>query len=150
MRNPYDELLRLMEHEAARDREVFWRFVHAAAPEKFWEPHADVYETQDALKLKVELAGVHHEEIQVELSGDGRAVTIRGLRVEGGPDIGKRIVFHQMEIYTGPFERTFLLPPDVEVSRTGVEAVYQDGFLVVTLPKRKRVEVIRTRVEIRE
>ena len=47
-----------------------------------------------------------------------------------------RILFHQMEIYLGPFERVLALPPGAEVDRDGVAATFRDGFLLVTLPKR--------------
>src|SRR5438874_2449623 len=105
MRYPYDELLRQMEQEVNTSSDWFWRFVRAAAPDKFWEPPVDVYETRDAVRIKIEIAGVRREEIQVELSRDSRFVTIRGLRLDASSDACERTVYHQMEIYAGPFER---------------------------------------------
>ena len=103
MRHPYDELLRQME-EVRSSSDWFWQWVHAL-PDKFWEPPADVYETRDAVRIKLEIAGVRREDIQVELSRDMRSVTIRGLRLDGDSETCERTVYHQMEIYTGPFER---------------------------------------------
>src|ERR1043165_4227957 len=55
----YEDLIRQMEQEFERSDEVFRRFLHAfSSPERFWEPQADVYETREAVKVKVELAGV--------------------------------------------------------------------------------------------
>lgn len=150
MRHPYDELLRQMEQDMASSRELFWRFVHAVAPDKFWEPPADVFETHDSVKIKVELAGARREDIQVELSGDAKSVTIRGLRLDGDPDVGERTVFHQMEIYTGPFEREVALPPNISVDRDDVRASYQDGFLVISLSKRANPKPNRTHIRVQE
>lgn len=147
MRRPYDDLLRLMEQDLANPRELFWRFMHATAPDKFWEPLVDVYETRTALKIKVELSGVRREDIQVELAADGKSLRLRGLRLDGAADVGERTVFHQMEIYTGPFERTIQLPASVTVDGSDVEATYQDGFLVIDLPK-QAPRATRTRIQV--
>ena len=63
------------------------------------------------MKVKVELAGVRPESIHVELSGDGRSLMIRGVREDERKEAVDRILFHQMEIYLGPFERVLALPP---------------------------------------
>lgn len=133
----YEDLIRQMEQEFERNDEVLRRFLHSfTSPERFWEPRVDVYETREAVKVKVELAGVRSEAIHVELSGDGRALTIRGVREEERNEAVDRILFHQMEIYLGPFERVLPLPAGAEVERDQVTAAYRDGFLVITLPKR--------------
>ena len=134
----YEDLIRQMEQEFERSDEIMRRFLHSfTSPERFWEPRADVYETREAVKVKVELAGVRSDSIQVELSGDGRTLAIRGLREDERTEAVDRILFHQMEIYLGPFERILPLPPGADVDRDGVVANYRDGFLVVTLPKRE-------------
>jgi HSP20 family molecular chaperone IbpA len=79
MRKFYEDLMRQMEHDMRRSEEMMRRFLQAAGPaDKFWEPPVDVYETADALHVKAELAGVHPDKLQVELSVDGRALVIRG------------------------------------------------------------------------
>jgi|SRR5579862_997035 len=135
----YEDLIRQMEQEFDRSDEVLRRFLHAfTSPERFWEPQVDVYETREAVKVKVELAGVKPESIQVELGGDGKTLAIRGVREEDRSEALDRILFHQMEIYVGPFERVMPLPAGTEVDREAVSATYRDGFLVVSLPKRQR------------
>jgi len=150
MRRSDDEIMWMMEQDLARDRDLFFHFVRGSAPDKFWNPRVDVYETRDALRIRVELAGVRRDEIQVELSGDNREISIRGLRLDGEPDVGERTVFHHMEIYAGPFERTIVLPPSISIEREGVEAVYHDGILVVSLPKRVPPPPSRTRIQVQE
>lgn len=133
----YEDLIRQMEQEFERSDDFFRRWVHAfTRTKRFWEPRTDVYETRDAIKVKMELAGVRPENIHVELSGDGRALTVRGVREDERTEAVDRVLFHQMEIYLGPFERTIPLPSGTEIDRDRVEATYRDGFLIITLPKK--------------
>ncbi len=145
----YEDVVRQMEREMRRSEEIFWRFVHASAPEKFWEPRVDVYETANAVKVKVELAGVRPRSVNIELSGDGRQLAVRGIRVDEDPDVEDRSVFHQMEIYLGPFERTIALPPKLRVDRDGIKASYKDGLLLIVLPKVTEPERKTTQIPVR-
>ncbi len=132
----YEELMRQMETDSRRMDDWLRRFVQSAMPaDKFWEPLVDIYETKDALKVKVELAGVKSDDIHLELSGDGGALTVRGFRRDGEIEAAGRTVFHQMEVYLGPFERTVTLSPQLKLDRDGISASFRDGFLIVTLPK---------------
>jgi HSP20 family protein len=136
MNKLYEELIRQMEQDARRADEWLRRYVQSGLPpDKFWEPLVDIYETKDALKVKVELAGVKPEDIHLELSGDGNALTVRGVRRDGDMEVAGRTVFHQMEVYLGPFERTVPLPPHLNLARDAISAMFRDGFLLVTLPK---------------
>jgi HSP20 family protein len=145
----YEDLIRQMEQEFERSDEVLRRFLHSfTSPDRFWEPRADVYETREAVKVKVELAGVRSDSIHVELSGDGRALTIRGVREDERKEAVDRILFHQMEIYLGPFERILPLPGGAEVDRENVTATFRDGFLLVTLPKRTRPAPQTTQISV--
>jgi HSP20 family protein len=132
----FDDMMRQMDEERRRSEDVVRRFFRSAAPpDKFWEPLVDIDETAEAVRVKVELAGVRSDEISVELSGDARTLTVRGIRRDNAGEGGERTTFHQMEIYFGPFERTIALPPRPEVDRENVQATYRDGFLIVCLPK---------------
>jgi HSP20 family protein len=145
----YEDLIRQMEQEFERSDEILRRFLHSVtAPERFWEPQADVYETRDAVKVKIELAGVRPDAIHVELTDDGRALHIRGVREDERQEAADRILFHQMEIYLGPFERILALPPAAEVDRDQVDATFKDGFLLITLPKRVRSVPQSTRIPV--
>jgi HSP20 family protein len=136
MNKYYEELIRQMEQDVQRADEWLRRYIQSGLPpDKFWEPLVDIYETKDALKVKVELAGVKPEDIHLELSGDGNALTVRGIRRDGDLEAAGRTVFHQMEIYLGPFERTVPLPSRLHLDRDGIGAMFRDGFLLVTLPK---------------
>jgi HSP20 family protein len=132
----YDELMRQMEQDARRTDEWLRRFLQSATPpDKFWEPLVDIYETRNSLRIKVELAGVRPEDIHLELAGDGSALTVRGCRRDEELESGERTMFHQMEVYLGPFERTVPLPSHLNLDRDAIQAVFRDGFLNITLPK---------------
>ena len=149
MNKYYEELMRQMEQDLRRSDEWLRRFMQSAMPaDKFWEPLVDVYETRDALKIKIELAGVKPDDIHLEISGDGSALTVRGCRRDEELELGGRTVFHQMEVYLGRFERTVPLPPRVTVDRDAIQATFRDGFLLVTLPKVTVPRPARTSIPI--
>jgi len=103
-----------------------------------WSPRVDVYETRDAIVLKVCVAGLDPSNIELTLSGDNKFLTIRGIRAEQDDDKAQRVKYHQLEVYYGPFERTVAIPQEVTVDRDDLSAVYKDGFLKIFLPKKKR------------
>jgi HSP20 family protein len=92
-----------------------------------WRPPADVYETAQAIIVRVEIAGMRVEDFNIAL--DGRSLVIRGLR----SDLNERRAFHQMEIRFGEFSIEIELP--VSVNENEVQAFYANGFLRLVLPK---------------
>ncbi len=92
-----------------------------------WRPATDVYETEEAFIVRVEIAGMRDGEFTITL--EERTVTIQGSR----PDRDERRAFHQMEIRYGEFSTSVELhwPIDSEA----VEAEYADGILRLVLPK---------------
>ncbi|MEJ5240697.1 MAG: Hsp20/alpha crystallin family protein [Anaerolineales bacterium] len=92
-----------------------------------WSPPTDVYETEDAYVVRVEIAGMREEDFEITL--EGNYLLIQGQR----PDTSERRAYHQMEIRFGRFASIVELPPAVDTQR--VEAEYHNGFLFVTLPK---------------
>ena len=92
-----------------------------------WRPPTDVFETEQDIVVRVEIAGMREEDFLVELTR--RRLVVRGVR----PDISEKRAFHQMEIRFGEFVTQVELP--VQVVADQVEATYKDGFLQVVLPK---------------
>jgi len=99
-----------------------------------WHPEADVFETDEAVVVRAELAGVRGEDLRVTV--DGETLRIAGARAAPEPADVKRL--HQMEIATGPFERRLRIP--IAFDRDAVSAHLSDGFLTVTLPKRVAIQ----------
>jgi HSP20 family protein len=95
-----------------------------------WQPVLDVFETEKSIVVRVELAGVRRDDLQVSVDGD--VLRVRGVRRPPSESDVERL--HRMEIAFGPFERTLSIP--VPFEREQVAAHLADGFLRVTLPKR--------------
>jgi HSP20 family protein len=92
-----------------------------------WRPPTDLFETEDAIIVRMEVAGMTEDGFTIEL--DGKSLMIRGTR----QDMAERRAYHQMEIHFGEFVCELELPVVVDAGR--VEAVYQNGFLRISLPK---------------
>src|SRR5512134_2124962 len=73
-------------------------------PPNLWAPPADLFETETAYIVRVEVAGMRDQEILVTLDGD--LLTISGRR----GDTPERGAFHQMEIRFGEFTVSVFLP----------------------------------------
>jgi HSP20 family protein len=109
-------------------------FGPALATRRFWEPRVDVCESDGMLIIKAELAGIDTKSLQVELSADQRSLIIRGTRSEQAIEPEPRTRCHHLEIYYGDFERTINLP-EVGLDKDNIKATYQNGFLLITIPK---------------
>lgn len=91
-----------------------------------WRPPTDVYETDDSIIIRVEVAGMHEADFTISLVE--RSLTIRGIR----QDSSEKRAYHQMEIPFGEFSTELELPYAIVADK--VEATYRDGFLRISLP----------------
>ena len=107
-------------------------------PTETWTPNVNLYETDGAYVVCVDLAGVEKEKIDVEVA-DGR-LKLRGRRaVPMAAAISvdtpsTRLRVHLMEIDHGSFARDVELPEDVHHDR--INAKYESGLLWIELPKK--------------
>lgn len=99
-----------------------------------WQPDVDIFETEESLVVRLELAGVRGADLRVTVDGD--VLRISGIRQAPKPADVTRL--HQMEIATGPFDRRLRIP--IPFDRETVSAHLADGFLTVKLPKRAPVQ----------
>ena len=109
-------------------------------PGRFYVPYADIYETDEALTVLMEMPGVEREGVSIALEDDV-------LRVEGRIDFGK---YEGMEpVYTefnvGHYTRSFALSGKID--REGIGAQLEDGVLVLTLPKAKEAQPRRIAIQ---
>ncbi|MBV9257928.1 MAG: Hsp20/alpha crystallin family protein [Ktedonobacteraceae bacterium] len=96
-----------------------------------WRPLADICESADGLIVKVELAGMKEEEIDVTLYEN--ALVISGERRDEHDATHKNLCYYEAQIRYGPFRVEVFIPSPVE--RDSVTARYENGFLWVTLPR---------------
>ncbi|RME93756.1 MAG: Hsp20/alpha crystallin family protein [Verrucomicrobia bacterium] len=93
-----------------------------------WTPNTDIYLTDDGLVIKVELAGMRKEDL--ELTVENHVLRIRGERHDGCRS--HRCRFVVMEISYGRFESLIELPEGYDLS--AAKASYQNGFLRIEVP----------------
>ena len=115
------EIDRLYQEMVAPGRWVVVRNTHA------WRPPTDVYETDEDVVVRVEVAGMKEPDFNVSLSD--RVLVITGVRGDPSP----KVAYHQLEIRYGEFRTEVYLHWAVE--HEGIVATYSDGFLQVVLPK---------------
>jgi HSP20 family molecular chaperone IbpA len=92
-----------------------------------WRPPADMYELENAIVVRVEIAGMRENDFSIQLND--RILSIRGSR----QDIAERKAYHQMEIRFGEFSIELELPFHIETDK--IQATYNNGFLKIVLPK---------------
>lgn len=93
-----------------------------------WVPNTDVYATDTGLVIKVELAGMRSEHLEITVEGNR-------LRICGNRPDGCRAAkcnFLVMEINYGPFESMLEVPPGYDL--TQAKAAYLNGFLRIDVP----------------
>ncbi|MBW2425346.1 MAG: Hsp20/alpha crystallin family protein, partial [Deltaproteobacteria bacterium] len=105
-----------------------------------WQPAADVFETEEEILVRFEVAGVRGEDLKVNV--EGSVLRLRGVRRAPSASAVQRLL--QMEISFGPFERE--IPIEARFDAGNVRARLEDGFLEVRIPKRRPE---RRKIEVR-
>lgn len=100
---------------------------HRRPSGRLWNPAADVYRTRDGWLVKLDLAGVNADDIQITL--DGRLLRVSGLRRDSF--CGEGVSHYQLEITYSRFEKIIQFPCDIEQTR--IERDYRDGLLLLHL-----------------
>lgn len=103
------------------------------APGRHYIPYADIYETDGALTVVMEMPGVEKKDIAIALEDDV-------LRVDGQIDFAKyddmRPVYTEYNV--GHYTRSFTLSNKIDQQQ--ISAQLDDGVLTLTLPKTKEVQ----------
>jgi len=125
--DPWEEFNRLRQQINKLFAGFFDRMPHTARHVAF-APSADVYRSDDILVLRLDLAGVIEDD--VDISAGETFVIVRGEREY--PVDETRATYYSRELEYGFFERKIELPVRVDPARMTAE--YTDGLLVVRLP----------------
>jgi HSP20 family molecular chaperone IbpA len=143
-RNPLENI-EFVQQEMERLFTDMWgrRTSGLLCPHDAWRPPTDAFETPEGLIIRMELAGMREQEIEIML--EERTLVVSGHRPsEHHPEC---ISYHQMGVNYGPFCVQIFLPWPVD--EDAVTATYEDGFLEILLPKRPRKEEKARRVDIK-
>jgi len=93
-----------------------------------WVPNTEVYATDNGLVIKVELAGMRSEHLEITV--EGTRLRISGNRPDGCRS--PKAHFLVMEINYGPFESVLEVPAGYDLSQA--KAAYLNGFLRIDVP----------------
>ncbi|MGA9013292.1 MAG: Hsp20/alpha crystallin family protein [Acetobacteraceae bacterium] len=118
---------------AVRDKKELVSKDEKTVPGRYFVPFADIYETDQALCVVMEMPGVERKDVNVALENGV-------LRVDGRIDFAK---YEGMEpVYTeynvGHYTRSFTLSDKID--QEGISAQLDDGVLTLTLPKAKEAQ----------
>lgn len=94
-----------------------------------WAPPADVLETENELRVYLDIPGMKKEDLKIELPGNN-TLLIQGERKF---EAQEGVKYTRQERFYGTFARTFVLPSTIDVNKIG--ATFLDGVLEVVLPK---------------
>lgn len=104
-----------------------------------WVPNADVFARGRDLVIRMELAGVDREEIEITLHDN--TLTISGERRN---DLDEDVSFYVHERFYGAFRRSMTLPAGIDESR--IDAYSDNGLLEITVEGGAIVESHRIRI----
>ena len=94
---------------------------------RVWRPDADIYRTADGWIVKVDLAGVSADDLEIIVQD--RTLSISGCRRD--TFFGEGIAYHQLEITYSRFEKTLRFP--CSIAGASVLRDYRDGLLILHL-----------------
>jgi HSP20 family protein len=94
-----------------------------------WRPPVDIFETEDGITFKAELAGIQKENISIEVKDN--ILSIKGERLSE-PDIDPDLYYRKERCF-GPFQRSFTLRH--AINPDAIQAKYKDGILEIIIQK---------------
>ena len=116
-----------MRRNEDRDLSLIRRVQRVVPSGRLWNPAADVYRCQEGWIVKIDLAGICSDELEIEIRDS--VLRIRGCRKDTAYREG--FVYQQMEITYSRFEKTIQFPAPIEGA--SLKHDYRDGFLIINL-----------------
>jgi HSP20 family protein len=115
----------------AKSVERYFQLLHAESKvrpgRRTWCPAADIYRTPDGWIVKVDLAGVASDDLEITIKG--ATLYIAGCRRD--TFYGEGVTYQQLEITYSRFEKTLQFPCPIEGAT--IVRDYRDGLLILHL-----------------
>jgi HSP20 family molecular chaperone IbpA len=111
----------------------------ATRPTRAFLPNADIFETEEALTVVLEMPGVDRDNINVSV--ENGLLTIEG-RINFSKYEGLDPVYSEYNI--GPFRRTFRISSRIDQDK--IRAEMRDGVITLVLPKAEEAKTRRIEV----
>ena len=106
------------------------------------QPAVNILETNAAFKLEVAAPGFEKQDFSLDVEND--YLTVRAQRERQKDDAAERVT--RREFRFDAFERSFKLP--ATVNQEMISAVYENGVLIVTIPKKEEAKSVVKTIEI--
>ena len=141
---PYKDLLFLQERMSRIFDQALSRYAGDEDGSKCsWSPAADIYETDDNIVLKVELAGIEKGDVNIEVRDN--VLILKGNRSLEQSESDEH--YHMMECSYGTFQRVFTLPGVIK--KSSIKTEVKDGVLEITVPKTKERKASKKKVKVK-
>lgn len=137
-REPFGDVQSL---RRGRERRVEDSAQRSTGPVASIAPALDMYETENEYVIKLDVAGVDPEEIEIKLIGD--SLTIKG-EIESGPE-DKAYIWRERR--SGQFVRMLELPQGADAAN--VVAEFANGVLMLILPKLEETKPRSIQVKVK-
>lgn len=112
----------------------------ATRPTRAFMPNADIFETEDALTVVLEMPGVDRDNINISV--ENGVLTVEGT-INFGKYEGLQPVYSEYNV--GPFRRSFRISSRID--QDNINAELSDGVITLVLPKVE--EAKPRRIEVR-
>jgi HSP20 family protein len=96
-----------------------------------WVPPFEITETEKEIMMTVELPGLDKSDVKIDINDN--VLTLHGEKKSEHTEQDEKKEFFLEERSYGVFERSFTLPPTVNVDKVGAQ--FEKGVLKITLPK---------------
>jgi HSP20 family protein len=118
---------------AVREKKELVAKEEKTVPGRYYIPYSDIYETDEALSVVMEMPGVEKKDLNVKLEDDV-------LSVDGRIDFAKYKDVEPVyaEYNVGHYARSFTLGSAIDQEK--ISANLEDGVLTLTLPKAKHAQ----------
>jgi HSP20 family protein len=142
--NPVAEAERMLTEMNRLMSEVFERPL-VRARLVAWRPATDVYETGDALVIRLAVPGARPEDLEVTV--EQNVVTIRGqYGYRLSEEEAKQATWYRREIASGEFAESITLPVPVNIE--DAKATVENGIIKLTFPKAEEARVKRIPIQV--
>jgi HSP20 family protein len=135
LQRTFDEFDRLFENFYSTFGSGAGTSARPQASSSTWVPAYELQENPQGYLLSFDLPGIPKNEVKIELKENQLRVSGERKKAQTSTDTEGRVY---SERRYGFFERTFMLPNDVDVDK--IQAHHEDGVLHLMLPKTERVK----------
>ncbi len=118
------------EDSFSKTKQVFeFQYQYTPGVHSSWDPNTDIFETEDHYVIQIEAAGLNEESLSLHAVENRLVVSSERRKM-----VEEQVIrYHQLEIQFMPFQKTIILPDNIDVKN--VNANYREGMLIIHVVK---------------